>query len=233
MADHERVDIPEGKELLVSKKFNDPGNRNKTVVLGKKIDHFLLVELPQEDGKYLAVDKGEVCLFRFMEREVIYSFEATVLNKLTEPCPILFFDYPYRLEQFQIKEKDRASTLVPVMFSLEGEEAGAAKKADGVITQLGLGSCQIVSGKKLPENTQVGLSFRLPTDHVVKRIKWVVKLASAARSPNQFILEGDFVDLLDPAITKIDQFLELHQRIQQAVENPQVSPETSTAGKKG
>ncbi|MBI3014229.1 MAG: hypothetical protein HYY65_03980, partial [Candidatus Tectomicrobia bacterium] len=59
-----------------------------------------------------------------------------------------------------------------------------------------------------------------------------VKLVSAARSPNQFILEGKFVDLLDPALAKIDQFLELNQRIQQAVASPSATPDVPTEGEK-
>lgn len=227
MADQERIDLPVGRELFVNKKFNDPGQRHRTRVLGKKTDHFLLVDLPQDEGKFLPLDKGEVCLLRFLDGGEIYSFEATVLHKLTDPCPLLFYDYPYRIERFEIKEKERASTLIPVMFSALGEETGSGRKADGVITQLGLRGCQFVTSRRLSEGTALTLTFRLPTDYMIKQLQCTVKQVSSARSPNQFILDGEFSDPLDPALGKIDQFLDLNQRIQQAVAAPVPVPEAA------
>lgn len=228
MTDQERVDIPVGQELFVSnKKFNDPGRKHRAEILGKKAEHFLLVDHPQEEGKFLTVDKGDTCLFRFIESERVYSFEATVLHKLTEPFPVLFFDYPYRVERFEVREKEHASTLIPVMFSALGEETAPGKKADGVLTKLGLRGCQIVTGRKLTEGATISLTFRLPTDYMVKQLQCTVKQVSTARSSNQFIVDGEFSDPLDPSVGKIDQFLELNQRIQQAVGVPQPDPEVS------
>jgi len=115
------------------------GRRFKTEFVGLEEGRFLIFRLP------LARHVTENCYpDRTLSVRVMHpggrllSFNARVAERMLEPFPLLFVDYPERIAMVALRRHERARCLLPAVLYHGGEEL------PGVMVDLSAGGCRLV-----------------------------------------------------------------------------------------
>jgi c-di-GMP-binding flagellar brake protein YcgR len=118
--DHQAlVPINAGADLLIE--ISDMNLRIKSMMVGIDHDEFVLAKLSQNDlGDDFDSEtiKEKPCTIMYRHGDVVYRFNSTLLNEVTEPARLFFFRYPEEVDELGARNKTRHSCHVPAQTML-------------------------------------------------------------------------------------------------------------------
>lgn len=81
---------------------------------------------------------GDALLVRYLHEGVIFGFRTFVSGTVVEPLPLVFLNWPERIEAHSVRQSRRLDTFIPCSLNLQGERHEAS------IVDISAGGCQVV-----------------------------------------------------------------------------------------
>lgn len=91
----------------------------ESVMVGMLQDRFLIVTNPEPHAD-LAEKLGvtERVIVKYVHKGRLWMFKAQLLNSVTSPSPLFFFEYPGVIHFHELREAKRSSIIIPCTFHL-------------------------------------------------------------------------------------------------------------------
>ncbi|MEE9542656.1 MAG: PilZ domain-containing protein [Thermodesulfobacteriota bacterium] len=118
--DHQAlVQVNAGTDLVIE--ISDLNLRIKSMMVGIDHDEFVLAKLSPndlgDDFRSETIEEKPVTIM-YRHGDVVYRFNTTLLNEVTEPARLFFFKYPDKIDELGARNKTRHACLVPAQTML-------------------------------------------------------------------------------------------------------------------
>lgn len=207
-------EITSGLQLLV----NIPGyqERVRTTFIGHERGRYFLMRLPgasKHTGLYDHLYQGNLITVSFLHRGNIWGFKSKIQSYALRPHPLLFVDFPAKIERHSLRKESRIECFFPVQAALGGTQVpsmlldislggcGLTFERQGALNAMAVGDtlqleCAIFGakdGQKLPcqirsirhngGRCEVGASFDVLAAPVRERIEEYVRSVTGLLNP--------------------------------------------------
>jgi c-di-GMP-binding flagellar brake protein YcgR len=168
-----------------------------TTIRGVHENKYLLIDMPVKDGKPLPLKSHVDCIFRFVHQGAVIGFVTSVLESIYRPVPVVFVRYPQQIERKVLRSEERYRTLIDASLTWE------QRSFQGTITDLSKRGCQLQTTETLEKGAILHLTFSLPNQASVERLKAEVRNVTPQN-------DGFLLGLYFPEIDKnIEEFVML------------------------
>jgi len=88
-----------------------------TRLLGWRPGRFLLVGLPQEEGRPARLPEGSEVIVRYVLEGEVYGLRTRVLKVQFSPAPLAFLEFPKEIENVPLRSEPRVPVRLPAVVS--------------------------------------------------------------------------------------------------------------------
>lgn len=97
---------------------NDANERKfPTRLLGWRGGRFLLVGLPQDEGRPVRLPEGVEVVLRYVLEGEVYGLRTRVLKVQFHPAPLVFLEFPKEIENVPLRSEPRVPVRLPAVVS--------------------------------------------------------------------------------------------------------------------
>ncbi|CCH49178.1 flagellar brake domain-containing protein [Pseudodesulfovibrio piezophilus] len=115
-----QLDVKVGKEVIIRIPGIEQSYRGKIVGLDPYDFIIAKVRLPSNVRQDISFG-GEIVV-KFVHHGTIYGFKAVVINTITSPTPLVFFEYPEIIEKLPLRRTSRENCAIDgVLHTTESE----------------------------------------------------------------------------------------------------------------
>lgn len=114
-----RLPIRLGSEILIE--ISNLNLRIKSVLVGMEHCQYILAKIFQKDliGNFRSeMVKESPIRIMYLHNDIVYRFETAILNVVSKPARLFFFDYPKKIEKLGLRKKNRHACTVPAQTML-------------------------------------------------------------------------------------------------------------------
>jgi len=182
--DGSRLAIELGNSLQIT--GPNSGMRIKAKLAGMVKDRCLIVQAVGLEGSgrlRRLFSYGDPLLVRYLHDGVIFGFRTFVSGTVVEPLPLVFLNWPERVEAHSVRQSRRLDTFIPCHLKLQGTGHDAS------IIDISAGGCQVVlvrsAGVAAPDPEHAPqVELRIPTtdEETPRQIEGVVRRCHADQS---------------------------------------------------
>lgn len=149
----------------VSMKFRKDENQYFCVCRGVFPDRFIMTQIPASFDIEKRLEHGKKVVIRFVESGAVCGFETSVLQYITSPCRLIFFEYPDSIEIINLRAAKRVAVSLKASIRRGGEDL------EGSIRDLSKGGCffamtywQDPSLDDISLDSKLSVRFSLPNE---------------------------------------------------------------------
>lgn len=199
--------IRPGAQVIISPAgFNE---RVRTTFTGLDKNRFFLVRLPAMAANGLAglydfLYQGNPVTVTFLHDGDVCAFKAGVQTYTLRPHPLLFLDFPERVESHKLRKDDRIGCSLPVHA-----EIGDAGRPS-VLTDISRGGCRLVledEAGAAPVKVGDTLTFHCPVFGENGTGKLACQVRGVQRTGRRLTVGAAFTDLPTAVRDRVDHYL--------------------------
>lgn len=113
-------------------------DRVKGIYVGAVGTQHVIFSVPLTAGIRGRMRVGNRVTVRYIAKGTVYGFHSTISEFKAEPAPLLFLDYPDRVEEMEIREHSRVDCYFPASIRTKGGGI-----IEGLIVDISLGGCRL------------------------------------------------------------------------------------------
>jgi c-di-GMP-binding flagellar brake protein YcgR len=136
-----KLDIEPGSRLLIS--TAELKEKMQSELIGLSPFEFLLIRMPLISGMYEKFHEGKNLVVRYISKGTIFAFNGSVITSVRKPTPLLFIDYPKRVEMIELRQEERNGCHI------QGNCHCRIGVVETVIVDISLGGCKTAVKKNL------------------------------------------------------------------------------------
>ncbi|NQU43241.1 flagellar brake protein [bacterium] len=110
-----------GQEVLLERHVGRGKRKACCRLIGALAPHYLLLEMPIEDGQTLLMPYDKECVVRLISNGSALGFRATVEKIHYEPFPMVVLRYPNEFQEVLVRSTDRVGCSIPATLSAISE----------------------------------------------------------------------------------------------------------------
>lgn len=115
-----QLDVTPGKEVIVRVPGLQQSYRGKIVGIDPYDYIIAKVRLPSAVRREL--NFGGELILKYVNKGTVYGFKAPVLNAITSPAPLVFFEYPDIIEKLALRRTSRMNCNIDSMLHTTDDE---------------------------------------------------------------------------------------------------------------
>ncbi|MFH1135209.1 MAG: flagellar brake protein [Pseudomonadota bacterium] len=174
---------------------------------GYKAKEYLVIDLPNRDGRPAPVLENTPCIARFIHEGDIIGFRSKVVAVLSSPTPLVFLKFPTAVESSRLRKADRYPVNIEATCSTAPQDGRRGGSPRATVLNLSEGGCLVQSPGPFDLGSNVFLSVVIPEQGRVDNLETEVKRCQ--QDGEAYLLGLAFADLLDPSYQEIRKFLNL------------------------
>lgn len=138
-----------GGRVLID--FDDLSVTFRSTLVGIEHGRYLLLKPPSPFGRVEQdLFKMNGMAIKALYRGTIYAFRSRLLGMITEPSPLMFIDYPWKIEHHELRSHKRFKC------SIVAQAGAGEKERGGVIENISRGGCLCTMETFAADNRPVG-----------------------------------------------------------------------------
>ena len=175
---------------------------------GYKAREYLVIDLPNRDGRPAPVLENTQCIARFIHEGNIIGFTSKVLAVLSTPTPLVFLKFPDSVETSRLRKADRYPVKIEATCSTNPSNGRPQELPPATMLNISEGGCLVQSPGPFDLGVSIYLSVNIPEQGRVENLEAEVKRCQSD-GENNYLLGLAFSDFLDPSYQEIKKFLNL------------------------
>lgn len=200
MAELKQVDIDDLDVAIgtsVQLEFISPPGRHTVRVLGRIPGRSLIVSCPKVNGKNILVRDSQVVNVRLMLDTAVAAFSSKVAKSYLEPAGHLHIAKPAYVETSVVRQAVRVETrLICALDPLAGDPKSILQPANGIVVDLSLGGCKVLSKEDFGSVNQV---MKMAVNLIIGEYKHILKVDCEIRNQEIQMIEQVQATLADNA----------------------------------
>ena len=174
---------------------------------GYKAKEYLVIDLPNRDGRPALVTENTPCIARFIHEGNIIGFRSKVVAVISNPTPLVFLKFPSAVETSRLRKADRYPVNIEAACSTSPQNGRPLEYHQATVLNLSEGGCLLLSPGPFELGANVFLSVNIPEQGRVDNLEAEVKRCQ--QEGESYLVGLAFADLLDPTYQEIRKFLNL------------------------
>lgn len=180
----------------------DPQDEDKSLrfsafIRGWMKDEYILLDTRMETNRSTTLNRGQLCVLRFIAEGVAYAFTARV----TDLGAGAYYDYariawPTEVKRVSVRRHERVEVNIPCTV-----EVGGGAPIQGELLDLSVGGCRVVLPNSIGKGEKALLSFNLPDGGALSQLSGIVRNVVASKSGHSVGFE--FQDLSEDSNREI------------------------------
>lgn len=168
-----KLDIEPGSRLIIS--TAEQKEKMQSELIGLAPFEFLLIRMPLISGLFEKFHEGKNLVVRYISNGTIFAFNAGVISSVRKPTPLLFIDYPKRLEMIELRQEKRTGCHIPSKCHCR------IGVVEAVIIDISVGGCKAAVRKNTKSINEVKnedlvvMKFFLNSDDEETTVSGVIK----------------------------------------------------------
>ncbi len=148
--------------------FIEKKMRLSSKLVGIEEDKYIIIKIPSMLTGLDILNKGNGIIVKYLEKGTAFVFTSYILQLISSPEMLLFVEYPKKIEDHNIRDKQRLDCYLPAHIIPDG---GSGKyDIEGAVTDISKGGCKFIALKEslrdndiqLEIDSEVLISFNLP-----------------------------------------------------------------------
>lgn len=159
-------------------------------LLGWKDETFLISELPYAKGRGIQLKPHVPCVVHYLLDGNMIGYRTAIRSVQLEPEPLLFLQFPVRIEQIILRKSPRVVLNQPVLLA-QMENQGV--RINGLMKDLSIAGCRVEVPGFMPNVALAGavqLHFTLPGIGRISHLTGLIK--NMAQYPDKLVLGLEF-----------------------------------------
>ncbi len=170
----------------------------------------IVIGTPIKAGELVSIATGTMLDCQFPRDDAFYAFQAEVLQRRSQPLPVLVLRRPESVQRFQRRRLFRLPIVLPASYTVPGRES---KPQKGNTLDISGGGLCLVAPERLELGTETDVRVSFPDGSVVRAYGRVVKVSQVAgEGPTRYAHGLEFRDLPAAVEERIVSFIFAEQR---------------------
>ncbi len=211
-----------GSQITLERELDKQSIKYRTRVIGWLDQSWLILELPMLNGAYVNWPSGTSVIGKFQHSGDILNFRTMLIKVIHHPIPLMFLDFPLRIESATTREFQRIQTYLMCSIYAFGDPKQPQKAAavesevagNAVVLDFSRGGGQIeIWGDFEPVaiGQQVGLDLMLPNGESVDGL--VVEIRNLRIESNRRVVGVQFMGVNPQPLNIIERFFDKYSSL--------------------
>ena len=187
--------------------------RLSSKLVGIEEDKYIIIKTPSMLAGLDVLNKGNGIIVKYLEKGTAFVFTSHILKFISSPEMLLFVEYPKKIEDHNIRDKQRLDCYLPA--HIIPDDGPGKYDIEGAVTDISRGGCKFIASKEslrvnnvqLEINSEVLISFNLPGLEQPLTATILAKNKYFSKSEDSLNIGFRFTEMDEKVETKLIDFL--------------------------